>query len=291
MTQVEHPPGLAAQWRLWWRYERARAIGGGPIARVNQIRRRSNVLRELVARGLKVQYRESFLGYAWSLVEPLLLIAVYWVVFGRVARLGTPAYPLFIAAGIMPWSFFNGTLSKSTASLRSNSGLVRTVTLPREIYPLAVVGEQGVEYLLSLPVVFVVGAIYGIWPSVYIAWLPVTILVETVLVTGFALMLSAMNALLRDVSKILRVALRVMFYLSPILYPASRVSKTSFAFLYQLNPMVGILQLARATWYPGLISSRALYMQFAISTLEAIAFLAIGWWTFITLERHVLKEL
>src|SRR5437763_10619792 len=69
LTQVQHPPGLLTEWRLWWDYERGRLIGGGPIARIAQIQRRSNVLVELIRRGLQVQYRESFLGYAWSLLE------------------------------------------------------------------------------------------------------------------------------------------------------------------------------------------------------------------------------
>lgn len=291
MTQAGHPSGLATEWRLWWDYERGRLIGGGPLARINQIRRRSNVLYELIARGLKVQYRESFLGYAWSLLEPTLLIGVYWIVFGRVARLGLPHYPLFLAAAIMPWMFFNSTLQQSTASLKSNAGLIRTVTLPREIYPLSTVGEQGVEYLLSLPVVFIVGALYGIWPSRYILWLPAVIVVEVVLVTGLALLISTLTALLRDVSKILRIILRVMFYLSPVLYPSSRVNSGIGATLYQLNPLVGILQLSRAIWYPNQIPAGTLLVEFLVSVGWAVFFLIVGWWTFISLERHVLKEL
>ncbi|HET7310531.1 MAG TPA: ABC transporter permease [Mycobacteriales bacterium] len=290
MTQAEHSAGLAAEWRHWWDYERGRLLGGGPVARINQIRRRSNVLYELIARGLKVQYRESFLGYAWSLLEPALLVVVYWLVFGRVARFGMPHYPLFIASAIMPWMFFNGTLSQAANSLRSNSGLVRTVTLPREIYPLAAVGEQGAEYLFSLPVVFLVGALYGVMPSRYVLMLPLVIVVEVILVTGLGLMLAALNALLRDVSKILRVSLRVLFYLSPVLYPSTRLHGVG-AKLFQLNPLVGILQLNRAVWYPTQIPAGTLMSQFMISIAGALVFLVFGWWTFITLERHVLKEL
>jgi ABC-2 type transport system permease protein len=291
LTQAEHPSGLATEWRLWWDYERGRLIGGGPIARINQIRRRSNVLYELVARGLKVQYRESFLGYAWSLLEPLLMILVYWIVWGRVARLGIHQYPLFIASAIMAWMFFNGALTASAGSLKTNAGLIRTVTLPREIYPLSSVGEQAVEYILSLPVVFAVGALYGVWPSRDIVLLPVAFLVEIVLVTGLAFMLSALNALLRDVWKLIRVGLRMLFYLSPILYPSSRFKGGVGAVLYQLNPLVGILQLNRAVWFPNLIPASTLFFQLLISIAWAVFFIIVGWWTFISLERHVLKEL
>jgi ABC-2 type transport system permease protein len=290
VTHVEQPVRLSTAWRLWWDYERDRVIGGGPVARVNQIWRRHDVLQQLVARGLKVQYSQSLLGYAWSLVEPLLLIGVYWIVFGRVARLNLPHYPLFIATAMMPWLYFNGTLSQSTGALKANAGIIRTVSLPREIYPLSVVGEQGVEYLLSLPVVFVVGAVYGVGPSKYLAWLPLAILVETVLVTGCALLLSALNALLRDVSKILRVILRVMFYLTPVVYPSSRLHGTAAA-LYQMNPLVGVLQVNRAVWYPNLVPPSTLAVQFVISVVGALLLLAIGWIVFMSLERTVLKEL
>jgi ABC-2 type transport system permease protein len=290
LTQAETPPGLATEWRLWWKYERGRLIGGGPVARLAQIRRRSNVLFELIVRGLKVQYRESYLGYAWSLLEPMLLVAVYWIVFGRVARFGMPHYPLFIASAIMPWLFFNRTLSQAAASLRRNSGLVRSVALPREMYPLAAVGEQCAEYVFSLPVVFVVGALYGIAPSRYLLWLPLALAVEIVLVIGLGLMVAALNALLRDVQKILRIVLRVLFYLSPVIYPSSRLHG-HWAVLYQLNPLVGILQLNRAVWYPNLIPVGTLVTQLLVSCAGALLFFAIGWWTFISLERHVLKEL
>jgi len=290
VTQAEHPQGLAVAWRLWWDYERERLIGGGPVARVNQIIRRQAVLRQLIARGLKLQYSQSVLGYAWSLVEPLLLIGVYWVVFGHVARLNLPNYPLFIAAAMMPWLFFNGSLSQSTSSLKGNAGIIRTISLPREIYPLATVGEQAVEYLLSLPVVFVVGALYGVAPSRYLLWLPLAFVVQTVLVTGCALFLSALNAMLRDVSKILRVILRVMFYLTPVVYPASRLHGSAAA-LYHLNPLVGILEVNRAIWYPNLVSAPALLRDFSISVVGALLMFAIGWIVFISLERSVLKEL
>jgi ABC-2 type transport system permease protein len=291
LTQAEHPQGLATAWRLWWDYERERLSGGGPVARATQVYRRRAVLLQLVARGLKIQYSDSLLGYAWSLVEPLLLIAVYWVVFGHVARLNIQHYPLFIASAIMPWLYYNGTLSQATGALRENSGIIRTVALPREIYPLSVVGQQMVEYLLSLPVVFVVGLAYGVPPSRYLAWFPLSLALETVLVAGCAFLLSALNALLRDVQKILRVVLRVTFYLTPIVYPASRIPGGIAGTLYQLNPLVGILELNRAIWYPGLMSSGALAQQATISAVGAVIVFVAGWVVFVSLERQVLKEL
>lgn len=290
MADASQPAGLATSWRLWWQFELQRTTGGGPVARLSQIVRRRAVLGELILRGLKVKYSESVLGYAWSFVEPLLLVAVYWVVFGRVARLNLPHYPLFIAAALMPWFFFNGGLSQSTGSITNNKGIIRTINLPREIYPIAAVGEQLIEYLLSLPVVFLVGFLYGVVPSAWVAWLPVAAAVQTVLVAGCALLLSGLNAIFRDVSRILRVVLRVMFYLSPVVYPSGRIHGVG-ATLYKLNPMVGILELNRAVWYPGQVPTGTLYQHLIYSTVGAVLLLVIGWWVFISLERPMLKEL
>jgi ABC-2 type transport system permease protein len=291
VAELSEPIGLGASWRLWWDFERRRPTGGGPIARIFQISRRHEVLRELVARGLKVKYSQSLLGYAWSLVEPLLLIGIYWVVFAHVARLSIPHYPLFIASAMMPWLYFNGTLSGSTTALKQNAGIIRTINLPREVYPLSIVGEQVVEFILSLPVVFAVGFLFGVVPSRWLVWLPVAIVIETVLVTGFALLLSALNTILRDIQRILRVTLRVMFYLSPVVYPTTKITGPVAA-IYKLNPLVGIFELNRAVWYPHYgLSTTVLYQHVLISATVSVAIFAIGWWTFISLERPMLKEL
>lgn len=290
MADVSQPAGLAASWRLWWQFELQRTIGGGPVARIVQITRRRAVLAELVFRGLKVKYSGSILGYAWSFVEPLLLVAVYWVVFGRVARLNLPHYPLFIAAALMPWFFFNGGLSQSTGSITNNKGIIRTINLPREIYPLASVGEQLIEYILSLPVVFLVGFLYGVVPSAWVVWLPLATAIQTVLVAGCALLLSGLNAIFRDVGRLLRVALRVLFYLSPVVYPTSRIHGLGAA-LYSFNPMVGILELNRAVWYPGQVATGTLYQHLVYSAVGSVLLLVLGWWVFISLERPMLKEL
>jgi ABC-2 type transport system permease protein len=290
-AEVSQPISLGASWRLWWDYEVRRPTGGGPIARVCQIYRRREVLRELVQRGLKVKYAQSILGYAWSLVEPALLVAIYWVIFGHVARLSIQHYPLFIAAAMMPWLYFNGTLSSATTALKSNAGIIRTINLPREIYPLSIVGQECAEFIFSLPVVFVVGFGYGVTPSRWLVWLPVAIAIETVLVAGFALLLSALNTILRDIQRILRVALRVMFYLSPVVYPASRIHGIG-ATIYKFNPLVGIFELNRAIWYPHYgISRQVLLQHVLISAVVALAFFILGWWTFTRLERPMLKEL
>ena len=289
-TTSQQPP-LRASWRAWWNFERQRNSGGGPVARIGQLVRRSDVLRELVVRQLKASYGGSFLGYAWTLFTPLSLIAVYWLVFGRVARFNLQHYPLFIAAGMMPWVFFNSVINSSMGALRSNSGIVRTINMPREIFPLSVVGEAGVEYVLSLPIVFLFGLAYGVLPDHYLPVLLLSIVLETILLVGLSLLLSSISTLVQDTSRIVRPILRVLFYLSPILYPVSKVHGT-LLMLYKMNPLVGIVELNRLVWYPHyLVSASAIFQHAAISGGVSILLLVVGWAAFMRLEPAALKEL
>lgn len=283
---------LAASWREWWDFELRRPTGGGPIARLSQLSQRGEILVELVRRGLKASYGGSFLGYAWTLLNPLLMIGIYALIFGTVTRLNIHNYALFIAAGQMPWGFFNGVVNSSLGALRSNSGVIRTINMPREIFPLAIVGEQLIEFLLSLPLVFLLGAAYGVFPSHYVLYLPVAVLIETVLVVGLALLVSSLSTVVRDTQRVIRPLLRMLFFLSPVIFPLSRAHGGLLLILYKVNPLVGILELTRLTWYPHyLVTPSAVFQHAMISACVALGVLALGWWTFIRLEPAALKEL
>ena len=291
MADIPHAPAVPGRLRQWWEKETRLPSGGSPIARIAQMWRRRDVFRLLVSRELKLKYEESILGYAWSLVEPLLLIGVYWLIFAHVARLNIRHYPLFVAAGMMPWLMFNGSLSSAVTSLKGNAGIIRTVNLPREIYGLAEIAAETIEYLLSLPVVFVVAALYHVAPTPrFLAWLPAAIVLEIFLVTGIGFFLSALNTLLRDVQRILRVILRVLFYLSPVVYPTNRLHGIG-AEIYTWNPLVGIIELNRAVFYPHQVRWSTLATHLSHSVLVTAILFVLGWVLFMRLERPVLKEL
>lgn len=257
-------------------------------ARLSQIWSRRDVLWMFVVRGLKVKYADSVLGYAWSLIEPALFIGVYFVVFGRIFHTKIEHYPLFIASTILPWLWFNGTTQQALGALRSNARLITSIALPREIYPLSVVGEKFVEFLLSLPVIVGVAALYRIAPTKYVWAFPLAVFMELVLVTGVALFMASMNTILRDIQRGIGVVLRMLFYLCPVLYPVTKISNENLRHLYELNPLVGIFELDRAVWFAKDFGEwRAVY----ISAIGCTLMLIIGWWTFIRLERPVLKEL
>lgn len=243
---------------------------------------------------LKVKYEGSTLGYLWSVLEPLMLTAVYFFVFSVVTRFGDrlKPYALFLISGILPWQWVTAVVKGSSRSLMGNASLITKVHVPREIFPLSVVASKTIEFLLSLFVLGFFAAVYRVGPSVYLLAFPLAVLLQLVLLTGVALILAPANTLLRDIERVIGPLLRALFYLSPILYPLTTVMESGVAYpfkvLYRLNPMVGILELYRAVWYPESFQGWA---NVGIAALGAAGTLALGWILFARLERAVLKEL
>ena len=265
-----------------------RTATGVPFAiRLAHLWSRRDVVRLFVARGLKVKYASSVLGYAWSLIEPALFIGVYFIVFGKIFHARYPDYPLFLSTTILAWLWFNSSTTQALGALRANARLITSIALPREVYPLAVVGEKFVEYLLSLPVVLVVALLYRDAPSRYAWAFPLAVFLELLLITGVALFIASMNTILRDIQRGIGVVLRMLFYLCPVLYNAKKVPG-GLRHVYELNPLVGIFELDRAAFFPQYFGEwRAVW----VSAIGCTLMFAIGWFTFIRLERPVLKEL
>jgi ABC-2 type transport system permease protein len=247
---------------------------------------RRDVLRMLVDRGLRNKYASSVLGYAWSLLEPALLIITYFLLL-KIFHRSTPMYPLFITSAILPWQWFAQTVNGSTNTLRRNSRLITSIALPREIYPLADVAVKTIEFLLSLPLVALVAWYYHVKPSGYILAWPLAFVLELMLCTGMALLISSLATVLRDIERGLSMVVRMLFYLSPALYPLAKLSAAS-QHLESYNPMAGILELNRAVWLPAYWTN---WRPVLSSVVGAVVALVLGLIVFAKVERAVLKEL
>jgi ABC-2 type transport system permease protein len=194
---------------------------------------------------------------------------------------------MFIAAGMLPWLWFRSSVTASTDVLTSNSRLVSSVSLPREMYPLSMVLTKSVEFLLTLPIVVALAAIYGMPPTHYLFYLPLVIVLELILCVGLALLLSALTTLFIDLERALTVFMRLLFYLTPVIYPTARLHGSIRA-VYVLNPLVGIIELHRAIWFPNTVIDAKIVLISVVGSL--LAFVG-GWAAFIKLEPAVLKEL
>jgi ABC-2 type transport system permease protein len=286
VTDARPHSGLA-ELRLWWEQEISRPSGGSVASRAARLQQRWGVLRMLVVRDLKRKYATSYLGYVWTVLDPALQVAVYWLVWGQVARIGVPNYVLFISVAMMPWQWFRSALSGSTDAITGNAKLVTTVNLPREIYPLSQVITRMIEFLATLPLVAVIGLIYGTLPDRFLIYLPAVVALQFVLLVGCSLLLSATATLFRDVDKALASFLRILMYLSPILYPTGRLGR-QFQTLFALNPLVGIINLYRKMWFP---QTPVTAGMLTTSIVGALFFFVVGCYAFARLEGRMLKEL
>lgn len=300
--------------------------------RVLQYRR---ILKLLVGRDLKVRYAGSFLGYLWTILDPLLMSLVYWFIFTKIFhRSAGPdymPYMLYLVSGQLPWFWFNGGVTGTARALRSESQMVRSTNVPRELWVLRVVASKYIEYMFGLPVLVIFATAYLTKPTWYVFLLPLAWLIEITLLMGIGLILAPLNVLVRDVERLIPIIMRIAFYGSPVLYSIEQ-APAAMRSLYAFNPMVGFLQLSRAAFFPAaLYEKKTKYvgghavLDYAHAHIEkgaavvkghahlvggrtvthtvshwdwiwhsavgALVILVIGGFVFMRLERHVLKEI
>jgi ABC-2 type transport system permease protein len=260
-------------------------------ARARALWQTRRILWLLIQRDLKVRYAGSVLGYVWTILDPLLMTGVYWFVFSVVftsRRVGADPYILFLVLGLLSWQWFSGTVTDTSRALTAESRLVRSTRLPREIWVLKVVGSKGVEFIFSLPVVVMFMVIYRKPPSWEVVLLPFAVVLQAVLLTGIGLILASATVLVRDLARVVRIGLRVMFYLSPVIYSVQRIDIEWVRKLFALNPMTGIIDLYRACVFPELLGS---WLYVGSATIISVLLLWAGLVVFRRLENAVLKEL
>ncbi|HSX32086.1 MAG TPA: ABC transporter permease [Candidatus Saccharimonadales bacterium] len=205
------------------------------------------LLRELVITDFKLRYQGSVLGYAWSLLKPLLLFLIMYVVFVKFLRLGAsvPHFPVYLLLGIVMWSLFTETTSQSLTSIVDRGGIIRKIRIPRWIIVLTSSTSALINFILNMIVVGVFLVINGVDFSPEIVWFPVILLELYLLALGVSLLLSALFVKYRDVSHIWEITTQGLFYLTPILYPLSLITNATFQKLILLNPAAQAIQDGR----------------------------------------------
>src|SRR3954468_20863315 len=204
--------------------------------------RHRQLIAALTARDLKARYRGSILGFFWSLANPLLLLAVYTLVFTKFfPQQVVQPYPLFLFSGILPWTFFAAATLESTGSISANAGLIKKVMFPAEALPLVVVFSHLVHFALAIPILLLALGIYVALGQAAISWtlvlVPILMLFQTVFVAGIAMVISSAAVLLRDLRDIVANLMTLGFFLQPILYLIDRIDSRLWRALLRLNPM------------------------------------------------------
>ena len=203
----------------------------------------------MVWRDLKVRYAQTVLGAGWAIAQPLITMVVFSVVFGGLARVpsdGIP-YPVFSLAALVPWMFFSQALSQASASLVSNANLLTKIYFPRLIIPFSAVLVSLADFVVAFVILLVVVLAYGIVPSAQaLVVIPLLVVAVVLIATGLGSYLAALNIKYRDVRAITVFLVQAWMYASPVVYPLSLVPDR-YRTLYQLNPMVGVVEGFRAT--------------------------------------------
>lgn len=204
--------------------------------------RRRDLLWHMTVRHLRGQYKQSILGYAWTFVNPLSQMLILSFVFSEILRIpsqGVP-FPLFIFVGLLPWIFFATAVSSATDSVAGAPSLVTKVYFPREILPIAAILTKVVDLGAGLLILMGLMVYFGHWPTWTVIWVPALFMIHVVFTIGVSLPLAALNLYFHDVRFLVGVALLLLFYMAPVIYPMDIVPER-YQIVFELNPNAVII--------------------------------------------------
>jgi lipopolysaccharide transport system permease protein len=210
---------------------------------LGELWRYRELLYFLILRELKIRYRQAAIGAAWALIQPIMTVAIFSVVFGHFAKMpsGGVPYPIFAFTAVLPWMYFAEAVRRGSTGLVADSDLIRKIYFPRLLVPLAMVAAPLIDFAAGFVVLLVILAFYQVPITLYSLLLPLFLLVALSLSLSVALWLGPLSVRFRDVMHALPFAIQVWMYASPIAYPMAIVPER-WRLLYSLNPMVGVIE-------------------------------------------------
>jgi ABC-2 type transport system permease protein len=294
---------------------RSRGFARGVARAITEITGQRELLGLLVRRELKAKYKDSSLGFVWTLIKPLTMLLIYFVAIGQVlgAARSVPDFAIFVYAGLTLWALYSEILTSGTQSIVSNAGLIRKVYLPREIFPLAAAGSAAINFGIQFGILLIAVVASGQFPvSWNLLYIPFAAVLTFVWGLAFALLYSALNVYLRDVQYLVEVGVQMLFWASPIVYSWSLVVGKAqslnigwLTYVYLLNPIsLAMLGFQKGIWKAGSETSHlganvidpqpypshlALYM--AIALVIGLLFLAIAQRVFTRLQGNFAQEI
>ncbi|MBX0327336.1 ABC transporter permease [Oscillochloris sp. ZM17-4] len=264
------------------------------MAKAEELWRYRELIRNLVLRDLRARYKGSALGYLWTQLAPLGMMLVYVLVFSVLMPVGVAQFPVFIIVGLLPWNYTAEAVMSGTRSIIDNSALIKKVYFPREVLPLVSVLSSLTNFVLSLPMMFVVMALIQLMTmgrlnlAWSIAYLPVLIVVQTVMLAGISMLLGAVAVFFRDVVHLVGIVVNIWFFLTPVIYPLSNFGDgVAVRLLRWLNPMASLIEFYRESLYGAAVAVGQIPTPGvpALSSLlrvgvTALVVLVAGYWVF-----------
>jgi ABC-type polysaccharide/polyol phosphate export permease len=251
------------------------------LSNLGSLLRYRGLIQSLVARELKARYRGSVLGFVWSFVNPLLLLSIYSFVFSTIMPNTDPRttpYAVFLFCGLLPWTWFQASLTEATSSLIVGGNLIKKVLFPAEVLPIVSVLANMVHFVLGLLILaaFMIGFHHYPNPSA-LPWFPVAVLVQLIFTLGIAFALSALTVHFRDIRDLLANVIMLWFFGTPIIYPYFMPAVDRYLWLFRLNPFYHLaVSYQEMLFFDRFGHARSLLL---LSALSIAVFLA-GYWLF-----------
>lgn len=246
-----------------------------------------DLVRQLVARDIKVRYKRSVLGVAWTMLNPLLMMGVLTLVFSHLFRFDLPHYPVYLLAGTMLWNFFAQTTTQMMQQLVWGGALLNRIYVPRTVFAISALGSGLVNLGLGLVPLGLIMAATGAPFTPALAFLPVAILLAAAFTLGVGLLLSSLAVVFPDIIEMYQVLLTAWYFLTPVIYP-SRILPEPYATWLKLNPMHHLLAAFRGPIHGGVVPSAK---SLAASAALAAGILLFGWLVFTARADKIIYRL
>lgn len=256
------------------------------IEKCKEIYRYRHMLMTLVKQDINGRYKGSFFGFLWTLLNPLLMLVVYSIVFQFVFRSNIEHYSIYLFICLMPWNTFANSIANGTTCFSNNASILKKVYFPREVLPLSVVISNTIQYFFSAVIIFIALLVSGVGVSWFALFLPVMVFIQALFTLGIIFLLSAANVYIRDVQYIMNPVMMIWMYASPILYSISMVPE-KYVDLYRLNPMVSIMEGYQSILYSQTFPD---FKSLGIVLVVSIVIFIIGYVVFNKLQRRFAEE-
>lgn len=241
----------------------------------------------LIAKDLKARYKKSMLGYLWSLLHPLSLSIIFYFIFKIIVRFPIENYVVFLLSGLFPWQWITNSIISSTTVLLGNATLIKRVKCPHFVFPLSTVLQDGVHFLLSIPVILIFLKVYAMPISFFLfLYFPLLFILQVLLIYGLALFLSSINLFFRDLERIVYLFLTIAFYFTPIIYPSNLIP-IEFKNFFFLNPFFPLVEL----WHTFFLYQKISMKYLLLSFFYALSFFFIGLFVFKKLSSKFAEAL
>ena len=260
-------------------------IGGRQsiFAEIRELCAHGDLFYFLAWRDVKIRYKQTVLGAAWAILQPLLTMVVFTVLFGRLAKVpseGAP-YAIFSYAGLLPWNFFSSAVTNSSNSLVNSTNLITKVYFPRLLVPTAVVGASLVDLAIASTMLFIIMPVYGVGFHLTLLMFVPLVLMTAMIAAAVGIWTSALNVKYRDIRYALPFAIQILMFATPVIYPVNFLPR-QWQWLLNLNPLSGIVEGFRSAIFGRSFN----YEELAISAVITVGMLGAATYIFRNMEKE-----